>query len=89
MRRVPFFLCLSAIVAVTAACGADGGTSPSGAVTPPAAVSKSAPVELGTLKESGFGQRDEYVWVTAVVHNNSEYVGQTVTVNFATSKASG
>lgn len=31
---------------------------------------------------SGFGQKDEYVWVTALVHNNSEYVGQTVTVNF-------
>ncbi|PRY52230.1 hypothetical protein BCF74_1349 [Knoellia remsis] len=32
--------------------------------------------------KAGFGQRDEYVWVSAVVRNNSTYVGQTVTVNF-------
>ncbi|GAB2762646.1 hypothetical protein GCM10027039_24410 [Terrabacter koreensis] len=47
------------------------------------------PKELGTIKASGFGQRDQYVWVTAVVHNNSTYVGQAVTVSFNVLDANG
>jgi hypothetical protein len=85
---LPFFFCLAAAAAATAACGADGGTEP-GKQAPAPAVSASAPAELGTLKEAGFGQRGEYVWVTAVVHNNSKYVGQTVTVNFNVLDAGG
>lgn len=54
-----------------------GGSTPATSSTMPA-----APSELGTIKESGYGQRGEYVWVAAVVHNNSTYVGQTVTVVF-------
>lgn len=49
----------------------------------------SAPSELGTIKQSGFGQDGVYVWAAAVVHNNSSYVGQTVTVNFNLLDASG
>ena len=38
---------------------------------------------------SGFGQKDEYVWVTSLVHNNSDKVGQTVTVQFNALDAAG
>lgn len=55
----------------------------------PVESSTSAPSELGIITDSGLGQRDEYVWVTAVVRNNSEYVGQTVTVNFNVLDADG
>lgn len=36
----------------------------------------------GQLLESGFGQTDEYVWVTSLVKNATSTVGQTVTVQF-------
>jgi hypothetical protein len=36
----------------------------------------------GQLVASGFGQQDEYVWVTSLVRNTSPHVGQTVTVQF-------
>jgi len=36
----------------------------------------------GELVSSGFGQSDEYVWVTSLVKNTSEQTGQTVTVSF-------
>src|SRR6476659_4907341 len=34
------------------------------------------------LLESGFGQADQYAWVMALVKNESDHAGQTVTVNF-------
>lgn len=44
----------------------------------------------GAIVESGFGQRDdEYVWVTALVENKSDHVGQTVTVSFNVKDKSG
>jgi hypothetical protein len=43
----------------------------------------------GHIKESGFGKQDEYVWVTALVHNDSDVVGQTVTVHFNGMDADG
>jgi hypothetical protein len=71
----------SVLVFALAGCASDTGQP--GADSPKAAATtSSAPSELGTIKASGFGQDGEYVWVTAVVHNNSAYVGQTVTVNF-------
>jgi hypothetical protein len=49
----------------------------------PSASSTSSPAkETGSLLASGFGQKDEYAWVTSLVHNNSDKVGQTVTVQF-------
>lgn len=88
MRRLSLIFFITASLGVTAACGTDADA---GRVSeaPAAAVTSSAPAELGTLKDSGFGQRDEYVWVTAVVHNNSKYVGQTVTVSFNLLDAGG
>jgi hypothetical protein len=38
--------------------------------------------QAGQLLESGFGQTDEYVWVTSLVKNTASTVGQTVTVQF-------
>lgn len=43
----------------------------------------------GSLLETGFGQRDEYVWVVALVENTSDKVGQTVTVQFNVKDAAG
>lgn len=76
----------AAILALTG-CGSDDHASV--ASSTPSATLSSAPKELGTLKSSGFGQGDEYVWVTAIVHNNSDYVGQTVTVSFNVLDAAG
>ncbi|RZI96230.1 MAG: hypothetical protein EOO67_00855 [Microbacterium sp.] len=46
--------------------------------------------EQGAIVESGFGQgEDEYVWVTALVENKSDRVGQTVTVSFNIKDDSG
>lgn len=66
--------------------GSSGDTTTSSTASAPQA---SAPKDLGTLVKTGFGQSDEYVWVTAVVRNNSTYVGQTVTVNFNVLDAAG
>lgn len=80
MRRLSLTFGIAAALALSGCGGGSAVEQSSGKPAP--AVSTSAPTELGTLKESGFGQHDEYVWVTALVHNNSKYVGQTVTVNF-------
>jgi hypothetical protein len=43
----------------------------------------------GSLVASGFGQDGRYVWATALVHNDSDKVGQTVIVAFSAEDASG
>jgi hypothetical protein len=46
--------------------------------------------EQGAIIGSGFGQgNDEYVWVTALVENQSDHGGQTVTVSFNVKDDSG
>lgn len=81
--RVVSIGCMAAVLALSACGGAAGTKSATETATAAgASPSESAPAELGTIKESGFGQNGEYVWATAVVHNNSKYVGQTVTVQF-------
>ena len=80
------------VLLLLTACGNDTATSNVTAGATPEAPPPTAtgvPAELGTLKEAGFGQEDQYVWATAVVHNNSTYVGQTVTVNFNVLDAEG
>jgi hypothetical protein len=59
------------------ASGPSDGTSPS------------EDTASGHIKEFGFGQQDEYVWVTALVHNDSDVVGQMVTVHFNAMDADG
>lgn len=61
-------------------------TAGAGSASPSAAVSTKP---AGSLVASGFGQRDEYVWVTSLVHNDSDRVGQTVTVQFNALDADG
>ncbi len=85
--RLVLIACTAAVLALTG-CGGGGDQASSRSPSPSATVG-SAPKELGTLKASGFGQADEYVWATAVVHNNSDYVGQTVTVSFNVLDAAG
>jgi hypothetical protein len=84
----PVLITCTAAALALAGCGGGGDPVSGGSPSPSATVS-SAPKELGTLKASGFGQADEYVWATAVVHNNSDYVGQTVTVSFNVLDAAG
>ncbi len=79
---------VGATVLVLGGCGGANDTAKSSSSLS-AAVSSGAPRELGTLKATGFGQADEYVWAAAVVHNNSNYVGQTVTVSFNVLDAGG
>ncbi|MEH1095418.1 hypothetical protein [Micromonospora sp. CPCC 205739] len=43
----------------------------------------------GSLSETGFGQRDNYVSLIAIVQNTSDNVGQTVTVQFNVKDANG
>jgi hypothetical protein len=62
------------------------GTAGSGSASPSAAGPTKA---AGSLVSSGFGQKDEYVWVTSLVHNDSDKVGQTVTVQFNAKDAAG
>lgn len=49
---------------------------------PAKTASSSSTKPSGELVASGFGQQDEYVWVTSLVRNTSPHVGQTVTVQF-------
>ena len=80
MRLAP--LVLSAAALVLAGCGDSGKIAAASPSTSSPSARASAPRELGSITKSGFGQSDEYVWVSAVVHNNSAYIGQSVTVNF-------
>lgn len=63
----------------TAQVPAITATSVPTASTPP---TSAAPSPAGVIKDSGFGRRDNYAWVTAIVHNNTDTVGQYVTVHF-------
>lgn len=87
MRR--YVQILAALLLMTS-CGSDPATSNAQAgITGASVATRAAPAELGTLKEAGLGQAGQYVWATAIVHNNSTYVGQTVTVNFNVLDAGG
>lgn len=59
----------------SAACG--GGTEPAASGT-----AQSAAPGLPTILSSGFGQQDEYSWITAVVKNDKGAEGHFVTVHF-------
>jgi len=88
MRRT--LVLLLATTGLLSACSPSGSSSSapitesSGSSTPSASAGP-----LGTVIASGFGQQDKYVWVTAIVRNNTQKVGQTVTVNFNVLDASG
>jgi hypothetical protein len=42
-----------------------------------------------TIVKAGFGQQDEYVWASALVHNNTSDAGQAVVVSFNLKDAKG
>lgn len=83
-RTLAVVLAAAGAVALTACSGTpssvETNTSKAASEAPGknAADSKSA----GQLVGSGFGQSDEYVWVTSLVKNTASTVGQTVTVQF-------
>ena len=84
MKRAISSLCLIALVALAGGCGTASSTDSDTSTGSDGSNSSSGDKKntAATLVKSGFGQADEYVWVTALVHNDSDVVGQTVTVHF-------
>ena len=85
VKRVMSGLFVIAFVALLGGCGTESSTDSD--TSSASAGSKSSKKDekkntASTLVKSGFGQADEYVWVTALVRNDSKVVGQTVTVHF-------
>ncbi len=60
------------------------GVAATGATHTPIAspASEVSPAESATVVKAGFGQQDRFVWVTALVRNNTADAGQTVVVSF-------
>lgn len=82
------------LVGLTACGGSDEPTTDSAtSERSTAAPATSAPAELegdaGEIVKSGFGQRDEFVWVTSLVKNNTDEAGATVTVQYNVKDAAG
>ena len=93
MKGVRRLLGVVLVSGVLVACGTSGdsGTSEAGATessTSGGGVSE-ADATAATLLDAGFGQQDQFVWVTALVRNDSDTVGQTVIVHFNALDASG
>lgn len=93
MRAKVLAVCVVAIGLLASGCTGEKdivehktGTAASASDSPSTAVPTKA---SGSLVSSGFGQKDEYVWVTSLVHNDSDKVGQTVTVQFNAKDAAG
>jgi hypothetical protein len=87
MRKYPAAVVISAAAAATAlaACSSTSAShdSPTDKAVSTASAKKNGKSKpAGELLASGFGQSDEYVWVTSLVKDNASTVGQTVTVQF-------
>jgi hypothetical protein len=90
MRRYPAAVVISAVATATALAACSSTSASHDPSTGKAASTASAKKSgksgkskpAGELLASGFGQSDEYVWVTSLVKNNASTVGQTVTVQF-------
>jgi len=91
LRSTALTACL--LLAALAGCGDSDTTATSTSTAGDTTVSSPAADSNGSataeLLESGFGQRDEYVSVIAMVKNTSDKVGQTVTVQFNLKDAAG
>jgi hypothetical protein len=93
MRSKALLVTVVAVALFASGCGAKnvveqktaGATASRASASPTTVPAKDA----GSLVASGFGQKDEYLWVTSLVHNNSSTVGQTVTVEFNAKDAAG
>ena len=86
MRSSIVILAAAVLLPLLAGCG--GGdddvtdSESSDASETPAETTEEARADAGVIVESGFGQQGQYAWVTALVRNDSDHGGQTVTVNF-------
>jgi hypothetical protein len=99
MRSKALAVSVVAVALLASGCGgqkdvveqktADAPVTTADAPVPSASSTSTPTKDAGSLVASGFGQKDQYVWVTALVHNNSEQVGQTVTVQFNAKDAAG
>ncbi|MEV0267752.1 hypothetical protein AB0H43_03170 [Hamadaea sp. NPDC050747] len=78
-------LALLAPLALAPACGSEEAPT---AASPAPAASSPAPGVV-TVVTSGFGQEDEYAWITAVVRNDGGAEGHFVVVQFNVTDASG
>lgn len=92
MKRQGFPLGIAAALALSA-CG-NGGGSASSTVDQGSGGGSSESSTSGSDKalyvvESGFGQKDQYAWVTTLVHNDSAKPGDFVVANFNLKDASG
>lgn len=47
------------------------------------------PAKAGEIIKTGFGQKDDYVWVGSLVKNNTDEAGATVTVHYNVKDAAG
>lgn len=81
-RRLLALAATLAISLTLTACGSADEDVDTGAPQSGSTPTEDKKDNLGEIVESGFGQSDQYVWVTALVKNLSDHGGQTVTVNF-------
>lgn len=95
---VAAFLCAAALVGCegepSSPSKPQGGSSAKETPSESPGKAQGSPTEAedktaATLVKSGFGQDGQFVWVTSLVHNDSEAVGQTVTVHFDLRDAKG
>lgn len=63
--------------------------NPSKAANAAAATAPAPSGPQATVVKAGFGQQDQYVWASALVHNNTKEAGQTVVVSFNLKDANG
>lgn len=90
-------LAIATITGGLTACGAGGGEPAVDSATATSPVSSTATATVTTKKpgkplhivDSGFGGDSEYLWVTALVHNDAAQPGDFVVVNFNVLDAQG
>ncbi len=75
---------LAGAVTVSACGGGSSQPAAGGATHTPIAspTSEVSPAEPASVVKAGFGQQDQFLWVTALVRNNTADAGQTVVVSF-------
>lgn len=93
MRIIPsralFVLPVMIVAAALASCSSSDIVETDTATKSEESVSAQPAADQGSIIESGFGQNGPYVRVVALVQNNSDHGGQTVTVNFNLKDESG
>jgi hypothetical protein len=88
LRTVTAAACMLALV-LTGCAASDPEVVEQTAVGSETSAAPASAKPDGHLISSGFGQSDEFVWVTSLVRNDSKKVGQTVTVQFNILNATG